>query len=263
MAQDRIEDARLVLAKQHANGDLHDPLVSFELQEIEHAISLERSSASTNYSSFFKTRANRKRIFIVATIAFGGQWNGVGIIFYYIVPVLRSINITSPTKQTIVQGGITIASYAFALTGASCVEKLGRRPVWIASTSLMLGSLIVVTALSATFARGRVLRSLPALTDLLCSPERRVGWRHRGFPVSHSRWLHLRLDSPQFCLQRRDPSIQPAHEGYGHLVPRQRPRTMFWHLDKLGGSGGHSVEVVHILHCHRHLFPPRHHLYVP
>ena len=74
-----------MLATQHANGQLDDPLVEYEIREIEHAIQLERESAGTTYSSFLKTPGNRKRLFLVLTIAFGGQWDGVGVVFYYIV----------------------------------------------------------------------------------------------------------------------------------------------------------------------------------
>ena len=153
VAQDKLDEAQTLLAQQHANGQLDDPLVIFELQEIQAAIELERSAASTSYLSFLKSKANRKRLFIVATVAFGGQWNGTGIIFYYIVPVLRSLNIVDPNKQTLVQGGITISSWFFAVGGAILVERLGRRPLFISATGLMLLSLVVVTALSATFAR--------------------------------------------------------------------------------------------------------------
>ncbi|GFZ46473.1 hypothetical protein JCM24511_04720 [Saitozyma sp. JCM 24511] len=150
----RIQEARVVLSQQHANGEMDDPLVLFELAEIERAISEEKAvsgNKSPGWLDFFKTKGNRWRFFIVAHVGVGAQWNGVGIVSYYLVPVLASVGITDPTKQTLVTGGLSISNLCFAVAGAFMVERMGRRPLWFISTGGMLVCMIVVTALSATF----------------------------------------------------------------------------------------------------------------
>ena len=159
VAKGRVEDAQLVLATQHANGELQDPLVLLELEEIQRAIELERVGKSTTYSSFFHTKGNRKRLFIVVTIALGSQWAGNGIAAYYLVPVLRSVDITSPTSQTLVGGGATILGWFFALGGAFLVERAGRRAIWLTSTGVMAVSLILATVFASIFVKSERLIS--------------------------------------------------------------------------------------------------------
>jgi hypothetical protein len=79
----RIQEARVVLSQQHANGEMDDPLVLFELAEIERAISEEKAvsgNKAPGWLDFFKTKGNRWRFFIVAHVGVGAQWNGVGIV---------------------------------------------------------------------------------------------------------------------------------------------------------------------------------------
>lgn len=82
ISKGRVQEARETLAKQHANGETDDPLVLFELSEIERALNEENSVAGRNgagWMDFFKTKGNRHRFFIVAHVGVGAQWNGVSI----------------------------------------------------------------------------------------------------------------------------------------------------------------------------------------
>lgn len=65
-----------VLVKYHAHGsDDRDPLVTFEMAQIRHAIRIEEEiNASTSYWSLFATPGNRKRMRIIMAIAIFSQW---------------------------------------------------------------------------------------------------------------------------------------------------------------------------------------------
>lgn len=155
VSKDRVADAQRVLANQHANGDLNDPLVVHELQEIEAAIAEERSigGGSPGWGDFFRTKGNRWRLFILIHVAVGAQWNGVGIVSYYLVPVLASVGITTSADQLLVTGGMAISNLFFAFAGAFMVERMGRRKLWMLSTGLMLVTFTIVTALSGVFTK--------------------------------------------------------------------------------------------------------------
>ncbi|GAA5821781.1 hypothetical protein JCM11251_001021 [Rhodosporidiobolus azoricus] len=73
VAQGRMEDARAILAKYHANGDEEDELIVAEVAEIETAIKLEKETAGFGYLDFFKTKGNRYRLFLVVWIGFMTQ----------------------------------------------------------------------------------------------------------------------------------------------------------------------------------------------
>ena len=114
ISKGRIDEARRVLAQQHANGDTEDALVEWEMREIiaaletEHAINQDRS-VFAGWSDFVKTPGNRKRLWVIAHVGIGAQWNGVGIVSYYLVPVLKSVGITSSKSQTLVNGGLAVS----------------------------------------------------------------------------------------------------------------------------------------------------------
>lgn len=77
------EQALRLLAQLHANGEERDELVQYELVEIKRSVEIDRAT-STGYTSFFKTKGNRMRLFVLMSIAASGQLCGNGLISYYI-----------------------------------------------------------------------------------------------------------------------------------------------------------------------------------
>ena len=78
--------------------------------------------------------------------------SGNGIVSYYLAPILKSVGITSSVTRAVINLALQIWNAFFAFGGALSAERFGRRPLWLISACGMLGSFIVVTALSATFA---------------------------------------------------------------------------------------------------------------
>lgn len=76
-----------MLARHHANGDMSDPLVLFELSEIEEALEHEKT-ARVGFRTALRGSGNRKRLAVVLLIATGSQLTGTGIFSYYLSPVL-------------------------------------------------------------------------------------------------------------------------------------------------------------------------------
>ena len=95
----RNEEARAFLIIYYAGGDETAPLVAYELEEIETTLRLERESkAKTSYLEMIKTPGNRHRLFISVSLGVSAQWNGVGVISYYLSIVLKTAGITSVTQ---------------------------------------------------------------------------------------------------------------------------------------------------------------------
>lgn len=154
-ARGRREEARKILTEFHAGGDENSTLVEFEMAEIEHALTIEADTMSQNsWLDLVKTPANRKRTLIAVVVGMGAQWNGVNIISYYLFLVLRTIGITEAKDQTLINGCLQISNWSAAVfVGALMVDRLGRRTLFLISTSGMLVSYIIWTALTGTFAR--------------------------------------------------------------------------------------------------------------
>lgn len=160
VAQGKGDRAKKVLDDWHAGGNLESNVVKAEMQEIEEALRKERLSVpggkqktfGQGYTQLFKGRGNRWRSFITVTLGFLAQWNGVGIVQYYLVLVLQSVGITGVTEQTLISGFLQVWNLICAVTGALLVNRIGRRKLFNSSNVAMLVCFILITALAATFA---------------------------------------------------------------------------------------------------------------
>ncbi|KAH8796301.1 general substrate transporter [Hyaloscypha finlandica] len=155
VSAERHEEARAFLVKYHAEGDESSALAAFEFAEISRSIQMEREfQKSTSYKQMLATPANRKRTFITVFLGIFDQWAGQNVAGYYLPPVLASIGIKTVTQQTLINGFLQIWNLICALTGAFNVDRFGRRFLFLSATVGMLISYILITGLSATFAKG-------------------------------------------------------------------------------------------------------------
>ncbi|CAH0026362.1 unnamed protein product [Clonostachys rhizophaga] len=153
IAKGRLSEARATFAKYHAAGDDSHPLVDYEMSEITSHIETERAVAGMGWLSLVRTKADRKRMAICVFSAFISNWSGNGIITYYLSLVLESVGITDSFTKTLINGVLQIFNF-FAATGAALlVDRVGRRPLWIASCAGMLITYIILTVLSAEFVK--------------------------------------------------------------------------------------------------------------
>lgn len=122
--------------------------------EIETTIRAEQDAhSSTSYMDMIKTKGNRRRLFISVTLGVFAQWSGNGVVSYYLALVLKTVGITSVTNQTLISGCLQIWNLFFAVAAAASVDKVGRRPLFLASGTIMLISYIIITGLSGSFAQ--------------------------------------------------------------------------------------------------------------
>lgn len=75
MAKGKSEEAHRLLAKYHANGDMDDELVMFEMQEIRVAMDLEREAAARGWMELVRGAGNRKRTAICTFVGWTSQFN--------------------------------------------------------------------------------------------------------------------------------------------------------------------------------------------
>ncbi|KAM0753992.1 hexose transport-related protein [Meredithblackwellia eburnea MCA 4105] len=151
--QGRIEEAHKTLATYHANGKMDDSLVLFELKEIEAAVETEKLSKTGSWSTFTSTAGGRRRVGIILLLAMVSQWGGSGIISFYLTPVLKQVGVTKPAQVTGINGGLAIFSYICALSGASLVERFGRKPLFLFSVTGMLVCFTIMTGVAGGYAK--------------------------------------------------------------------------------------------------------------
>ncbi|KAI0029707.1 general substrate transporter [Vararia minispora EC-137] len=149
----RESQAARILSKFHANGyDERDPLVVFEMAQIRYALKMERDTSQVaSFLTLFRTPGNRKRMRIILAIAIFSQWSGNGLVSYYINLVLEGVGFTQSSTKAAINGALQIWNLICAITGASLVDKLGRRAIFLMSNAGMLITFSAWTLTTALF----------------------------------------------------------------------------------------------------------------
>jgi MFS family permease len=155
IANGKKDQAIAILTKLHAGGQENSPLVEFEITEIENALKLERSQeSSASWKTLFKTAPMRRRTLIAAILGFFSQWNGIGVVTYYLTLVLNTIGITAAKDQVLINGLLQLFNFAAAVfAGALMVDRFGRRRLFLVATSGLCLSYVAWTALTSYFIR--------------------------------------------------------------------------------------------------------------
>jgi hypothetical protein len=114
---------------------------------------METHNHRMSYIDFLRSTPNRRRLGVLVAISFGQNWIGNGIISYYLSPILNTVGITNAAQIAGINGGLQIWNLCLALVGATMVERLGRRFLWLTSTFGMFCSNACIMGLSAGFAQ--------------------------------------------------------------------------------------------------------------
>jgi len=152
IAKDRHEEALQTLAKYHANGNVQNPTVQFEYREIKETIALEmEAKKSSSYLDFLRTKGNRYRLYVLISLGVFSQWSGNAIISNYSSILYESAGVTGSTQKLGLSAGQTTLSLVVSISMALLVDKLGRRPSFLAATGGMMGTLALWTLTSGLY----------------------------------------------------------------------------------------------------------------
>ncbi|KAL8404255.1 hypothetical protein RB594_009206 [Gaeumannomyces avenae] len=146
IAKDRADEALDMLARYHGNGDAQNPTVQFEFREIKETLRLElESSKTSSYGDFFKTRGNRYRLAVLVSLGIFSQWSGSAIISNYLSVLYDNAGVRDSTVKLGLGGGQTVLAFLVSTTMALLVDRVGRRPMFLASTAGMFVTFVFWT----------------------------------------------------------------------------------------------------------------------
>ncbi|KAJ5643964.1 uncharacterized protein N7484_006471 [Penicillium longicatenatum] len=134
------EKAKKVIAKYHTtSGDVNQPIVEIVVAQIEESLEGDRSGFSDfwDYRVFF-TKTARYRLLVLTLYSIFQQWNGGGIITYYMTPALETIGIDTTKQQLGITIGSTATYFVFTAVGALLVDKFRRRTLIFAGLIAMI-----------------------------------------------------------------------------------------------------------------------------
>lgn len=99
VGQGCVDRAREILVEYHGNGDPGSPIVALEMEEMLEVISVEGSDKRWwDVRDLFNSRGARYRTFIIACMAFFGQWDLPPTSYYF--PLMGKWRRSSPLLCT-------------------------------------------------------------------------------------------------------------------------------------------------------------------
>jgi len=139
VSKERYEEAETILAKYHANGDKTDATVAFEFLEIKETLRLEfEYKKASTYSDFLKTRGNRYRLALLISLGVISQYSGNALFSNYMNLIYENAGIKKQSQKIPLNGGQTLLSLIVSVSCAFLVDRVGRRPLFLTSTSGMV-----------------------------------------------------------------------------------------------------------------------------
>ncbi|KAG7053081.1 sugar transporter [Colletotrichum scovillei] len=144
------EEARRVVARyMTTDNDINHEIVDLMILQIEESIETTKAGfrATWDFRVFF-TKAVWFRTVVLAVYAVFQQWNGGGIIGYYLAPALDTIGITTQLDQLGISLGSTAIYFVFTLFGSYIIDYFRRRTLIFAGLISMICAQIAVTITS-------------------------------------------------------------------------------------------------------------------
>ncbi|KAI1160308.1 lactose permease [Nemania serpens] len=147
---DRAEEALAIFAKYHGDGDLDSPVVQLQYHEIvEEYQACKDDNPWWDFRELINTRAARYRLAMVIGMAFFGQWSGNNVVSYFLPEMIAAAGITNTDTQLLINAINPIFSLLAAVYGATCLDKLGRRPMMLWGLAGSLVFYVLLTAFTA------------------------------------------------------------------------------------------------------------------
>ncbi|KAH9947314.1 general substrate transporter [Amylocystis lapponica] len=150
IGQGNDEMARKILAKYHSQGDPNSYIVELQMKEMKEVIEVENGTDKRwwDIRGLLRTKSDRHRFFLVTCIAFFGQWD-LPPTSYYFPLMVEAAGVTNEHMVLMLNALQTPIMMISALSGLRFIEKWGRRPTLMLSSTGMSICVILITVCTA------------------------------------------------------------------------------------------------------------------
>ncbi|MCJ1392892.1 hypothetical protein MMC18_005764 [Xylographa bjoerkii] len=125
------EQAAAVITKYHGLDDPDSIYLKMQMQEFSEELVMDGADKRWwDYRALFKNRASRYRLMCNLVLTVWGQWSGNGLTSYFMPAFLATAGVTDPTTVLDINLGTSFAGLFVSMTGATFVEKIGRRKLF-------------------------------------------------------------------------------------------------------------------------------------
>ncbi|RDW58646.1 hypothetical protein BP6252_13122 [Coleophoma cylindrospora] len=149
----RGEEGLRTLARLHSNGNVNDPWVQAEFDQIQDAITVEHESEAKSYLELFTNMSCFRRILIACALQASIQMTGVSAIQYYSVTIYGQAGIgpSDALKYQAINSIIALIAQALCI---AFIDKFGRRWTLIWGNLFNMVTFIIAAALLKSYPPG-------------------------------------------------------------------------------------------------------------
>ncbi|RDL39088.1 MFS general substrate transporter [Venustampulla echinocandica] len=149
----RPDEGLKTLARLHSNGNVADPWVRAEFDQIQESITHEHENEAKSYLELFTNKSSFRRLFIACALQASIQMTGVSAIQYYSVRIYGQIGISSADtlKYQAINNVIGLVGEAFCVL---FVDRFGRRWPLIIGNLCNMVCFLIACILIAQFPPG-------------------------------------------------------------------------------------------------------------
>ncbi|KAI1098661.1 hexose transporter [Jackrogersella minutella] len=151
---DRQEECLDVLAC--VNGaSIDDPSTQAQFQEIVETLEYEKTQGKgLGFRQIIRSAPNRKRLYLVLSVAPLTMLTGSNVITYYYGTMLSEAGITSATTQMEINLVLSAWQFCIAVAGSLLAEKIGRRVLCLSSLGICTIMFYLVGAMTSIYGDG-------------------------------------------------------------------------------------------------------------
>lgn len=154
-AHGQSEKCRACLTKYHGNDDPDSLWVRLQMREFEEELELDGADKRWwDYRSLFNSRGALYRVLLCAVaVSMFSQWTGQAGVSYFLPGMLTTMGITQVDTILNINLGIALCSGAAAVTGASLMDRFGRRKILITACATLAAIWALMTACTGVYFR--------------------------------------------------------------------------------------------------------------
>lgn len=147
------EACRASLVKYHGDDNPDSLWVKLQMREFEDELELDGADKRWwDYRALFSSRAALYRVLLCAVaISMFSQWTGQAGVSYFLPGMLTTMGITSVETVLNINLGIALCSGAAAVTGASLMDRFGRRKILISACATLSAIWAFMTACTGVY----------------------------------------------------------------------------------------------------------------
>lgn len=149
----RPDACRDLLIRFHGEGNPDSLWVQLQMAEFAQELELDGADKRWwDYRALFDSRASLYRVLLCAVgISVLSQWTGQASVSYFLPGMLTTIGIDDTTTVFNINLGITLASGASAVFGASLMDRLGRRAIMLSCCVTLTATWAIMAACAGVY----------------------------------------------------------------------------------------------------------------